>query len=75
MAVCDCWALVPDLPTIPVTCGANPHKGEKIMPQKTSRKAKKPLSKGKKLPSIKPLRSAKGGYLTVTLDTVIVSGY
>ena len=45
------------------------------MPQKTSRKAKKPLSKGKKLPSIKPLRSAKGGYLTVTLDTVIVSGY
>lgn len=43
------------------------------MAQKTSRKAKKPLSKAKKLPSIKPLRSGRQPYLTVTLETVIVT--
>ncbi len=45
------------------------------MAQKTTRKPKKLLGKGKKLPSIKPLRSGREPYLTVTLDTVIVSNF
>lgn len=63
------------MPSIRIICGANPHKGEKIMAQKTTRKTKKVLSKGKKLPRVKPLRADKVPYFTPTLETVIINGY
>ncbi|MFY9801915.1 MAG: hypothetical protein WA211_00100 [Candidatus Acidiferrales bacterium] len=45
------------------------------MAQKTTRKTKKVLSKGKKLPRVKPLRADKVPYFTPTLETVIINGY
>jgi len=40
-----------------------------------TKKSKKNLAKGKKLPSVKTLTKGKGGYLPVPFQTVIITGY
>jgi len=38
-----------------------------------TKKSKKSLAKGKKLPSVKTLSKGRGPYWTVTLDTIIIT--